>query len=64
MTEGVGKKIVEALKKQTDVEISPYDSVEPTPQVDPPISFNEPIPEFEFIQDEAPAPTVHHEELE
>ncbi len=64
MTEGVGKKIVEALKKQTDVEISPYDSVEPTAQVDTPISFNESIPEFEFIQDEAPAPTVHHEELE
>lgn len=50
MTEGVGKKIVEALKKQTDVEISPYDSVEPTAQVDTPISFNESIPEFDLFR--------------
>lgn len=50
MTEGVGKKIVEALKKQTDVEFS---SINNKPAAAESVAFNEPIAELEFINDES-----------
>ncbi len=56
MTEGVGKKIVDALKKQTDVEIMPQETVEDvsiqTKNIEEPV-YNEPMPPFDFLQDGA-----------
>lgn len=56
MTEGVGKKIVDALKKQTDVEIMPQENIEDyapqTENAEEPV-YNEPMPPFDFLQDGA-----------
>lgn len=43
ITDGVGKKIVEALKQQSDVEINPIESDEPSE-----IIFNNTLPETEI----------------
>lgn len=56
MTEGVGKKIVDALKKQTDVEIVPqlkneeYTRTENKNEV--PVYNNEGLPPFDFLKDD------------
>lgn len=54
MTEGVGKKIVDALKKQTDVEIMPQENneevVSAPENTEEPV-YNEPMPPFDFLQD-------------
>ena len=56
MTEGVGKKIVDALKKQTDVEIMPqtrneeYSQPEKNDEI--PIYNNEELPPFDFLKDD------------
>ena len=51
MTEGVGKKIVDALKKQTDVDIMPQENIEDNvsqpEKVEEPI-YNEQMPPFDF----------------
>ncbi len=56
MTEGVGKKIVDALKKQTDVDIMPQENIEDNvsqpENVEEPI-YNEQMPPFDFLQDGA-----------
>lgn len=50
MTEGVGKKIVDALKKQTDVEITSMEG-----ELDmQPVTNDEPLQSFEFIEAETP----------
>lgn len=55
MTEGVGKKIVDALKKQTDVEImTQQESAQeysPQPENNAEPIYNEPMPPFDFLQD-------------
>ncbi len=55
MTEGVGKKIVDALKKQTDVEIMPQTRSEeysqPEKNDEIPAYNNEELPPFDFLQD-------------
>lgn len=56
MTEGVGKKIVDALKKQTDVEIMPqtrneeYSQPEKNDEI--PVYNNEELPPFDFLKDD------------
>ena len=50
ITEGVGKKIVDALKKQNDVEISQTE-INNDPMAEEPIMLNETMPPFEFIND-------------
>ena len=56
MTEGVGKKIVDALKKQTDVEMMPQTTNENySHQEQPeetPIYTNEELPPFDFLKDD------------
>lgn len=47
ITDGVGKKIVEALKQQSDVEINPIESDEPSE-----IVFNNTVPETEIYTSE------------
>lgn len=58
MTEGVGKKIVDALKMQSDVEFSQPQTIEPE-HIDEPIILNETMPELEFI----PQETSYNEEI-
>lgn len=49
MTEGVGKKIVEALKKQTDVEITSMDEESDTQTA----ANSEPLQSFEFFEEDS-----------
>lgn len=55
MTDGVGKKIVDALKKQTDVDIiQPQTQTQEPENTEEPILLNETMPAFEFIQETQP----------
>lgn len=55
MTDGVGKKIVDALKKQTDVDIIQTQTQTQEPEkTEEPILLNETMPAFEFIQETPP----------
>ena len=57
MTEGVGKKIVDALKKQSDIDIVQSFSNEPeAEQNNQPVMLNETMTSFEFLK-EAPQQT-------
>lgn len=58
MTEGVGKKIVDALKMQSDVEFSQPQTIEPEHVVEP-ITLNKTMPELEFI----PQETSYNDEI-
>ena len=52
MTDGVGKKIVDALKKQTDVDIIQTQTQTQEPEkTEEPILLNDTMPAFEFIQE-------------
>lgn len=52
MTEGVGKKIVDALKKQSDIDIvQPFQSEQTNEQDDQPVFANESMPSLEFLKD-------------
>lgn len=52
MTEGVGKKIVDALKKQSDIDIvQPFQSEQTNEQEDQPVFANESMPSLEFLKD-------------
>lgn len=52
MTDGVGKKIVDALKKQTDVDIvQPQIQASEPEKPEEPVLLNDTMPAFEFIQD-------------
>ena len=51
MTEGVGKKIVDALKKQTDVEFTQPAVNESSYQEEEPVLLNETMPSFEFLNE-------------
>lgn len=62
MTDGVGKKIVDALKKQTDVEIvQPQAQAQEPEKTEEPILLNETMPAFEFIQEPAQTPSYANE---
>jgi len=72
MTEGVGKKIVEALKMQNDVEITPDAEEIPAIEVDEQPSFDEPVeepqPMMNFSEDDIvenadEEPEISEEEL-